>query len=344
MVRWSTAVSEFERYLRIERSYSEHTIAAYLRDISELYDQLEERRGREPKPGDVDVLDVRAHLAALYERCDATSIARKLSALRSAFRFWVARGICTSNPARAVRSPKRKKALPKALDVDDTFRLVEEPCSDDGEATALARRDRAILEVLYGAGLRVSECTRLDLDDVERDRYRGGAVLRVRHGKGNKSRLVPLGGKAMEAIDAYSALRPQLRHPRTRNQHATALFLNYRGGRLSPRSVQRMVSQAVIRSGVAQASPHSLRHSFATHLLDGGVDLRAIQELLGHASLAATQIYTKVSLDHLMSVYDGAHPHARTGAGEADSEPAQAVSPRLDHGAPPGGSGTNDGS
>jgi len=340
-VRWSDAVAELERYLRVERSYSENTISAYLRDLRELEASLEERRGANPDPRKVDVLDIRGHLASLYDRCDATSIARKLSALRSAFRFWVARGICEGNPARAIRSPKRKKALPKALDVDDAFRLVEEPRARNHGDQALAARDAAILEVLYGSGLRVSECCALDLDDIERDRYRGGAVVRVRHGKGNKDRLVPVGRKAIEAIDRYLPVRAEIRDARTGAQDPKALFLNYRGGRLTPRSVQRMVGRSVMVAGTAQASPHSLRHSFATHLLDGGVDLRAIQELLGHASLAATQIYTKVSLDHLMSVYDKAHPHAGSEGAETANPPE---SNELGAGARAKGSGTNSGS
>jgi integrase/recombinase XerC len=206
-----------------------------------------------------------------------------------------------------VRSPKRKKALPRALDVDDTFRLIEAPAED----TPLARRDRALVEVLYGAGLRVSEGCGLDLGDLDRGRY-GSTLLRVRKGKGGKVRLVPLGAKADEALAAYLAVRDQLAEPRTgRQADPDALFLNYRGGRLTPRSVQRLVGRRVITAGTAEATPHALRHSFATHLLDGGVDLRSIQELLGHASLASTQVYTRVSLDHLMSVYDAAHPRAQ---------------------------------
>jgi integrase/recombinase XerC len=175
----------------------------------------------------------------------------------------------------------------------------------------LRSRDRAILEVVYGAGLRVSECCNLDVVDIDAGRH-GTSLIRVRAGKGGKDRLVPVGSKAEEAVSAYLRVRGQLRDPRTKRSHATALFLNHRGGRLTPRSVQRMVSRRVIRAGTQDATPHALRHSFATHLLDGGVDLRSIQELLGHASLASTQVYTKVSLDHLMSVYDNAHPRARS--------------------------------
>jgi integrase/recombinase XerC len=158
--------------------------------------------------------------------------------------------------------------------------------------------------------LRVSECCRLDISDIDRRRYAGQTIVEVRRGKGGKGRIVPLGSKAVDALDAYFAARPVLCDPRTSAQDPEALFLNERGRRLTPRSVQRLVGRYAALAGT-EATPHALRHSFATHLLDGGVDLRAIQELLGHASLASTQIYTKVSLDHLMTVYDAAHPHAR---------------------------------
>ncbi len=256
---------------------------------------------------------MRAYLAALVgpkddrKANDAASIARKLSSLRAFFRFLARRAAdsgVTENPAALVKSPKRRKPLPRALSVDQTFALVEAP----RDASAAGRRDRACLEVLYGAGLRVSECCGLDLDDGDR---RGGLV-RVRKGKGKKQRLVPLGGKAMAAIDAYLEVRGALAHPKTHAIDPVALFVNARGGRLTPRSVQRHMEAYVVTAGVPKATPHAMRHSFATHLLDGGADLRAIQELLGHASLSSTQIYTKMSLDHLMSVYDKAHPHARS--------------------------------
>jgi integrase/recombinase XerC len=308
---WPLAADEFARYLAIERGVSPRTHEAYVRDLEEFRAGFAQRRGREPDPRRIDVPEVRAHLAALHGRLDAASIARKLSSLRAFFRFLVRRGQRDDNPAALVRSPKRKRALPRALGVDDTFRLVE----NAGAALAdpqgpLALRDRAILEVLYGAGLRISECCGLDLDDVQRQ-DRDAALVEVRHAKGRKHRLVPLGGKALAALDAYLTIRPSLRHPKTGAQDPAALFLNARGGRLTPRSIQAHMGKDVAATGVPDATPHALRHSFATHLLDGGADLRAIQELLGHASLSSTQVYTKVSLDHLMNVYDQAHPHAR---------------------------------
>jgi integrase/recombinase XerC len=313
---WAETADEFARYLAVERGVSPRTLEAYVRDVEEFRRGFAARRGREPDPLRIDVPEVRAHLAALHGTLDAASIARKLSSLRAFFRFLVRRGQREDNPAQLVRSPKRKRSLPRALGVDDTFRLVE----NAGAAVAdpdgpLGIRDRAILEVLYGAGLRISECCGLDLEDVQRDVGTADdvALLNIRHGKGRKHRLVPLGGKALAALDAYLVVRPALAHPKSGAQDPTALFLNARGGRLSPRSVQVHMGKDVAATGVPDATPHALRHSFATHLLDGGADLRAIQELLGHASLSSTQVYTKVSLDHLMNVYDHAHPHAKAG-------------------------------
>lgn len=309
---WSEAAEAFAHHLLAERGCAPSTIEAYARDVEEFRRVIANRRGEDPEPARVDIATVRAYLAALFGQNDAASIARKLSSLRAFFRFLVRRGEVKENPAALVRSPRRRRALPRALSVDDTFRLVEAPTADEAQDDGdgpIARRDRAILEVLYGAGLRVSECCGLDLGDVQRD----GAValVRVRRGKGRKERIVPLGSRALAALDAYLVARPALRDPRTGAQDGAALFLNARGGRLTPRSVERRLQRYVARAGTPRATPHALRHSFATHLLDGGADLRAIQELLGHASLASTQVYTKVSVDHLMAVYDAAHPHAR---------------------------------
>jgi integrase/recombinase XerC len=313
---WQDAARQLEHHLRVERACSPRTVEAYLRDLEEFRRQFSDGHGGEdPHPARVLPADVRAFVASLYRVNDASSIARKLSSLRALYRFLVARGVVAGNPARQVASPKRKKALPRALDVDAAAALVEAPSAPTGRGkpTPAALRDRALLEVLYASGLRVSECCGLDVDDIDRDRYTGGCLVQVRRGKGDKQRLVPLGGAALRAVDEYLAEgRPALRHPKSGMQDARALFLNQRGQRLTARSVQRMVERFAIVAGT-EATPHALRHSFATHLLDGGVDLRSIQELLGHASLSSTQIYTKVSLDHLMKVYDAAHPHARVG-------------------------------
>lgn len=311
-MQWHRAADSFRAYLTTERAYSPRTVTAYCRDLEEFRRLHAERTGdEEPDPTRLTTIDIRRHLSALFGVNDAASIARKLSSLRAFFRFLAARGLITGNPARAVRSPKRRKALPRALDVDDTFRLIEAPAAKDDRPPHLRLRDRALLEVLYGAGVRVSECVALDLGDIDRSRYRDTAMVAVRRGKGDKDRLVPLGDKARVAVDAYLAVRDQFRAPRTGDRDPDALFLNYRGGRLSARSAQRIVSRYGTRAGVFDATPHALRHSVATHLLDGGVDLRSIQELLGHASLASTQVYTRVSMERLMRVYDDAHPRAK---------------------------------
>jgi len=315
-VDWDTAIDGFERYLEVERAYSPRTIEVYLRDVRALRAHLLDKRGSEAPLARLSALDVRGQLAALFGDNSAATIGRKLSSVRAFCRFLVKRGVLEGNPAAAIRGPKRKRGLPRALDVDDAFRLVEAPAAtartshralsatEDARHGLLRLRDGALLELLYGTGLRVSEACALDLGDIDRGRY-GTPMLLVRRGKGNKSREVPVGGAADRALVAYLPARAQLAAT------GNALFVNAAGQRLTPRSVQRMVKRWTIAGGVhADATPHSLRHSFATHLLDEGVDLRAIQELLGHASLGSTQIYTKVSLDHLMKVYDAAHPRA----------------------------------
>jgi integrase/recombinase XerC len=310
---WNEHLDAFAQYLGVERGYSPRTISAYRRDLSEFARLYEAREGKAPRVQRIDTFDIRAHLAELFEKNQSSSISRKLSSLRGFFRFLLSREIVDQNPASTVRSPKRKKSLPRALDVDDVSRLMDAPAvdvEDLASASPLALRDRAIFEVLYGGGLRISECCALNRDDVDRQRYQGQAVIRVRKGKGGKERIVPLGSKAIESLDRYLEARPKLRNAKTKEQDPQALFLNYRGSRLTARSVQRHMGRYVIQAGIPDATPHGLRHSFATHLLDGGVDLRSIQEMLGHASLASTQVYTKVSLDHIMGVYDAAHPHA----------------------------------
>jgi len=316
-VDWGEATVAFDRYLAVERAYSPRTAEAYGRDLEEFRRAYVEREGREPAPAKLTTTDVRQHLAGLFGVNAPSSVARKLSSLRAFFRFLAKTGIIDGNPARAVRGPKRAKPLPRALDVDDTFRLVEAPvaarATDAARAEHLRLRDRALMEVLYGGGLRVSECVGLDVDDLDRGRYGGGTVIQVRRGKGGKDRVVPLGGKADEAVADYLAAREKFRHPKTGACDPRALFLNYRGGRLTARSAQRILERYSVQTGLLGTTPHALRHSVATHLLDGGVDLRSIQELLGHASLASTQIYTKVSMDHLTRVYDAAHPRAKKG-------------------------------
>jgi len=247
---------------------------------------------------------VRTYLASLFGRNSASTIGRKLSSLRSFGDFLVRAGARQDNPAALVAMPKRPQVLPRFLTEDEAIRLMEAP----DPTTPLGARDVAILELLYGGGLRVSEACALDVGDVELSE----GTVRVRAGKGNRDRIVPIGEPAVQAIQRYLGRRPELRHPRTGAQDAAALFLNHRGGRLTVRSVARRVDRGCLEAGTrARVSPHALRHSCATHMLDRGADLRSIQEILGHASLRTTQRYTHVSIEHLMRIYDQAHPRAR---------------------------------
>ena len=295
---WDESIAAFTRYLEVERAYSPRTVEVYLRDVAALRAFVGDKALAR-----LSAIDIRGQLAELFDANGPATLNRKLSSVRAFCRFLVKRGVLEGNPAAGVRGPKRRRGLPRALDVDDAFRLVEAPLEAPAKTERqewLRLRDAALLELLYGTGLRVSEACALDVDDIDRSRFGGVALVLVRHGKGDKARQVPLGGAADRALAAYLPARQAL------GASGPALFVNYEGERLTSRSVQRMVRTW------GPTTPHGLRHTFATHLLDEGVDLRAIQDLLGHASLASTQIYTKVSLDHLMKVYDQAHPRAKT--------------------------------
>jgi integrase/recombinase XerC len=291
-----TLIDRFQQFLTVERNLSPHTCAAYLRDLAEFRAFLAGTGGDEADLGKVDHLLLRRYLAELHKRNQRTSIARKLSTLRTFFRYLVREGLHSTNPAENVATPKRNRYLPKTLSVDEATTLLERGHGH----TVLALRDRAMLELLYSSGLRVSELTGLDVGGIDLREN----LVRVL-GKGRKERIVPVGSKAQAALLTYLEARGSVGDDQP-------LFVNHRGGRLTPRSVQRHLKTQLIRSGVLKdISPHALRHSFATHLLDGGADLRAIQELLGHASLSTTQRYTQVSVDQLMAVYDKAHPRSR---------------------------------
>jgi integrase/recombinase XerC len=287
-----------------ERHASVHTVRAYKRDVTEFITFIKDKTGREAKVGDLDIPLVRGYLASLFGQNAASTIGRKLSSIRSFGTFLVRRGVREDNPAKLVAMPKRAQVLPHFLTEEEAGDLMDAP-EGDGPRD---RRDRAILELLYGCGLRVSEACGLDLGDVEH----GEGVVRIRSGKGGKDRIVPMGGPALTAIQHYLEQRPSLQHPRSKRQDPAALFLNARGGRLTARSVRRLVGREALRAGTrAHVTPHGLRHSCATHMLNSGADLRAIQEILGHSSLQTTQKYTHVSIDHLTRVYDDAHPRAR---------------------------------
>jgi integrase/recombinase XerC len=286
------AVGSFLEYLSVERGASPHTLRSYAADLTEFTTFLaaEKIDGL----GGADTRAIRAFLAQLHRRRLAkATIARKLAAVRSCFRFLARRGVLEINPARQVRSPRLGRRLPSVLPKDEATQLLDAA----PEPTAAGARDRALLELLYASGLRVAEGCGLDVDDVDEARR----TVRVL-GKGDKERVVPVGDTALEALDAYLAMRGRQRGP---------LFLNARGGRLNPRSAHRIVKRLARRAGISQrVTPHTLRHSFATHMLGEGADLRLIQELLGHRRLSTTQRYTHVSPEHLMRVYDAAHPRA----------------------------------
>jgi integrase/recombinase XerC len=286
------SAAEFLRYLDLQRGASRHTLRGYATDLVEFRAFLS-REGIGDL-ADADARAVRAWLAWLHDRKLAkTSIARKLATVRSCFRYLARVGRVEINPGRQVRSPRLPKRLPSFLPKDESKELLDA----DTERSEAGLRDHALLELLYATGLRVAECCGLDLDDVDRRR---GAVRVM--GKGGKERVVPAGDAALEALDGWLSVR---------GEGGGALFTNLRGGRLGTRSVHRIVKRRARAAGIARrVTPHTLRHTFATHMLGEGADLRLIQELLGHSRLTTTQRYTHVSPEHLMKVYDAAHPRA----------------------------------
>ncbi|HZT31372.1 MAG TPA: tyrosine recombinase XerC [Bryobacteraceae bacterium] len=292
---------QIERFLEelARRNVSPHTRKSYGSDLRQFLEYFTPPGGEPPAAGEFDALKIREWLADLYEqRLAAVSLRRKLAAVRMLFQFLVREGRVTVNPGRLVRTPKAPQTLPAVPTPEQTNGLIDGVASRQLERPHPAR-DRAIFEFLYGCGLRVSELVGLNLDDVDREER----WIRVR-GKGRKERQVPFGGKAAEALDLYLAERPVKPGER-------AVFLNHRGGRLTDRGVRGIVKlYAVALGGDSSLHPHSLRHAYATHLLSDGADLRAIQELLGHARLSTTQKYTQVSLTELLAVYDRAHPKA----------------------------------
>lgn len=304
-------LARYEVFLRVEQNLSTHTQRNYLSDVAQFFAFVERPTPRaNPRPLGIQQIDhhlIQAFLSSLYRAHTKSSIGRKLSALKSFFRFLVREGELQRDPSLQLASPKKDHPLPSYLPVDEMFRLLDAPPPD----SAAGLRARAMLEVLYSCGLRVSELVSLDWDDVDDNLE----VIRVQ-GKGNTERVVPIGRRALDSLARYRAQIPSLLTPKKRGDSprppsCPAVFLNRRGGRLTTRSVARSVADYARACGISlKTSPHALRHSFATHLLEAGADLRAIQELLGHASLSTTQKYTHVNLDHLMEVYDKAHPRA----------------------------------
>jgi integrase/recombinase XerC len=296
-------VTSFLRYLQTEKGYSNHTVRNYDSDLRQFLRFVATKKDTQGNISDSNYIDyklIRSYLAEKFDTSRRTTIARKLSALKSFFRFLELRGFCSINPASEIATPKQEKYIPTYLPIDDMFALLEKP--DREKPSGL--RDLSILELLYSSGLRVSELVNVNVEHLDRT----ARLVRV-SGKGGKERVLPVGRKAIAALSEYLEQTDQQRKRSGYGTDQGPLFLNNRGGRLSTRSVHRLVKRYARECGIAtEISPHSIRHTFATHLLDGGADLRSIQEMLGHVSLSTTQKYTHMSIDKLMEVYDKSHP------------------------------------
>ncbi|MBP1695804.1 MAG: xerC [Deltaproteobacteria bacterium] len=301
-------IQRFMHYLALEKNASPHTCRCYRKDLEGFEDFLKSSgMYLNPKGGveieKVDRMAIRKYMSFLHRKNKKSSIARKISTLRSFFKYLIREQIIPSNPAKSVSSPKVEKTLPTTLTVDEAFRLMESPKGIPEKSSEVSKqngvRDRAILELLYSSGLRVSELVGLSLNQLDSDL----GIVRVM-GKGRKERIVPVGGKAIDALKSYL-------EGRGGSAGENPVFINSSGGRLTARTVGRLVKKYTRHSGIfRKVSPHSLRHTFATHLLDAGADIREIQEMLGHSSLSTTQRYTHVSMGKLMEVYDKAHPRS----------------------------------
>jgi integrase/recombinase XerC len=295
-------IDGFLRYLKIERNASELTLKSYSEDLASLLEFFQDGLGRIPGVEEVSISILRAYVSYLHEcQYARTTIARRLACLRSFFKYCAREGLVDSNPAKALRTPRAGRKLPHFLSTEQVGTLLETPPADD----PMGLRDRAILETMYSAGLRVAELVGLNVDDWDRD----ADVLRV-FGKGKKERIAPVGKYAARALERWLVWRKP--GPKASSAEQKALFLNRFGRRLTTRSIGRMLEKHLKVAGLDLiTSPHTLRHSFATHLLDGGADLRSVQELLGHKSLTTTQIYTHVSTRRLRETYEKSHPHAQ---------------------------------
>ena len=298
-------IHSYIEYIGAERGYSGHTIRNYESDLRQFSKFVVAKKVVAKGDPGIELVDynlIRSYLGQLFNTCKRTTIARKLSTLKSFFSYLELRGLASINPAVDITTPKQEKRIPTYLPIDDMFALLEQP---DREKE-LGLRDLAILELLYSSGLRVSELVTLDIEKLDIT----SRLVRV-SGKGGKERLLPVGRKATVVIKKYLENTEKARKKAGYSTMYGPLFLNYRGGRLSVRSVDRLVKRYSRQCGItAEISPHSIRHTFATHLLDGGADLRSIQELRGHVSLSTTQKYTHVSMDKLMEVYDKSHPRS----------------------------------
>ncbi len=319
---FSPLVKQFLDYLRLEKHFSDYTVKSYGADLIQFSQFLNGEIGaqhQQPQQGEskrsnegpqaldakllkCEPLTVREFLAYLYaQNYTKSTTARKLATLRSFYKFLIRRGQLSVNPLSTIRTPKQEKRLPKCLDLEQVQKLLDAP----GDADLLSARDKAMLEILYSSGIRVSELVELEMTDLDLNE----GVLRVK-GKGRKDRLTPIGSQAIKAVQRYFELRaidPRSQQP----QHTGRVFLNKHGQPLSTRSVRRKLDKYLVEAGLDPGiSPHTLRHSFATHLLNNGADLRSVQELLGHQSLSTTQIYTHLTTSRMKEVYDQAHPRA----------------------------------
>ena len=301
-MKLDTELTHFEHYLRVERGLSIHTQRNYLNDLRQFSQFLQESYP-ERDLATIDSLVIRSYLGALFKKNKKSSIARKLASLRTFFKFLLRKGILDDDPTTLIGTPRREKHMPTFLSVDEMFALLTMP--DD--ATLAGIRDRAIMETLYSSGLRVSELVGMNEENFDTNL----GIVRVL-GKGKKERIVPIGVKALEAVQNYLVVRERKRADQPPSAAKLPLFENQRGGRLTARSVARIINRYIDQCGIVKhISPHAIRHTFATHMLDAGADLRAIQELLGHVSLSTTQKYTHVSAAKLMETYDKAHPKSR---------------------------------
>jgi len=313
---FSPLVSQFLDYLRLEKHFSDYTVKSYGADLLQFGQFLAGEIGQahaNADPGTLSLseldeklkgcepLTIREFLAYLYaQNYTKSTTARKLATLRSFYKFMIRRGIVSLNPLSTIRTPKQEKRLPKCLELEQVQKLLDAP----GDGDLLSARDKAMLEVLYSSGIRVSELVELEMSDIDLQE----GILRVR-GKGRKDRLTPIGSQAIKAMQRYFEIRAT--DSRSQGTYANRVFLNKHGGSLSTRSVRRKLDKYLSAAGLDPGiSPHTLRHSFATHLLNNGADLRSVQELLGHQSLSTTQIYTHLTTSRMKEVYDSAHPRA----------------------------------
>jgi len=303
-------IDAFAQYLADERRSSARTVETYIRDLRSFRNYARDQ-GLPTDARALDIVALRGFLSSLFGSNQASTMKKKVSAIRSFFKFLLKRRIIDQNPASGLRSPKIAKSLPRFLTVEQAFRVMDAPSKEEKRARPLKARDQALLETLYGTGVRVSELAGMNLDHCD------FTELEVRVlGKGGKERIVPLGKSAVEAIQAYLPERGPLLE-KAKQGDPDALWLSRNGRRLSVRQVQNIVRRhGTLGAGRGDLHPHAMRHTCATHLLDAGADLRSIQELLGHSSLSTTQKYTHVSVDRLMEVYDRAHPLARDKAGD----------------------------